>query len=441
MEEQSIDILKASTVEDTEITVYSQELALVKEKRKLDLKAGVHRIEYTNVAPQIDPTSVIVEDPTNEKTSILEQNYEYDLMSSSKFLDKCLGKEVTVTDKQGKTYTGKLLNYDTMVILQKKDRSIVTLTEFSKMEISDSSGIFMKPALIWQISLPASGKRDLFISYITGGMNWNADYIVKINDDYTKGDIRSWISIDNKTGTNFENAKLKLVAGDLNFVSSSHSRNMGYETTAKLALSPAGNFAEETLSEYHLYTLERPATLKNNQVKQLSFLSEDSVPVKKELVFDSWKGDKIRVVIHIENSEVKGLGMPLPKGVVRVYKADSEEQFQFLGEDQIDHTPKDKEISLAVGNAFDVTGERIQTNYEKIANDYEKTSYSIEFNNSKSEAQNITVVEHLSGDWQIIDSSEKYKKTDAFTIEFNIPVPANSKKIISYTVENKLVHQ
>jgi len=229
---------------------------------------------------------------------------------------------------------------------------------------------------------------------------------------------------------------LKLVAGDINRILSSQPRNVEY--SAALA-TPKGSFKEGTLFEYHLYTLEKPTNLKNNQIKQLSFLSVDSVPVRKELVFDGQRDDKIRTIIHIDNSEVKGLGIPLPKGVIRVYGADSEGQLQFLGEDQIDHTPKDKEIKLTVGYSFDVTGKRTQTNYEKVSNDLERINYNIELNNSKSEVQDVTVVEHFYEDWQIIGSSDKYEKTDAFTIEFRTSVLANVKKTISYTVENRLV--
>jgi hypothetical protein len=161
------------------------------------------------------------------------------------------------------------------------------------------------------------------------------------------------------------------------------------------------------------------------------------VPVRKELVFDGQRDDKIRSIIHIDNSEVKGLGIPLPKGIIRVYGTDSEGQLQFLGEDQIDHTPKDKEIKLTVGYSFDVTGKRTKTNYERVTSDLERTSYSIELNNSKSEAQDVTVVEHLYGDWQVLNSSDKYEKIDALTIEFRVSVPANVKKTVSYTVENK----
>ena len=437
-QELAEDTEKVALIRDAEITVYGDNLTLIKEKRKLDLKIGVHSVEYTNVTSQIDPTSVLVEDPINKKTAMLEQQYGYDLASRPNLLDRYVGKEIQVTDREGKTDTGKLLSHDEKgVVLERNDGSVVAL-DASKMEFSNASGLLTKPTLVWQIYSPTAGKRGLLISYLTGGLSWKANYIVKVNADYTEADIKSWVSIDNKTGTNFENAKLKLVAGDINRILTSQPRNVEYK--AALA-TPKGSFTKGTLFEYHLYTLEKPTNLKNNQIKQLSLLSADSVPVRKELVFDGQRDDKIRTIIHIDNSEVKGLGIPLPKGIIRVYGADSEGQLQFLGEDQIDHTPKDKEIKLTVGYSFDVTGKRTQTNYERVTDDLERTSYNIELNNSKSEAQDVVVVEHLYGDWQILDISDKYEKIDAFTIEFRVSVPANVKKTVSYTVENKSIHK
>jgi len=434
-QELAEDTEKVALIRDAEITVYNDNLTLIKEKRKLDLKIGVHNVEYTNVTSQIDPTSVLVEDSINKKTAVLEQQYGYDLVSRSNLLDRYMGKEIKVTDMEGKIDTGKLLGHNEKgVVLERNDGSVVAL-DASKVYFSNASGLLTKPTLVWQIYSPTAGKRDLLISYLTGGLSWKANYIMKVNTDYTKSDVKSWVSIDNRTGINFENAKLKLVAGDINRILSSQPRDVEYN----IALAtPKGSFTGETVFEYHLYTLEKPTNLKNNQIKQLSLLSTDSVPVRKELVFDGQRYDKICTIIHTDNSEVKGLGIPLPKGVIRVYGADSEGQFQFLGEDQIDHTPKDKEIKLTVGYSFDVTGKRTQTNYEKVSNDLERVSYNIELNNSKSEVQDVTVVEHFYGDWQIIGSSDKYEKTDAFTIEFRTSVPANVKKTVSYTVENRL---
>ncbi|MDD3247353.1 MAG: DUF4139 domain-containing protein [Methanosarcina sp.] len=427
----------AGTDAATEVTVYNDNLALVKERRELDLKTGVNRVEYTDVAALIDPTSVMFEDTKNKNTAVLEQNYEYDLVSSYKLLDKFLGKEITATEKEGETYTGTLLSHDGGVVLSLSDGKVVSLTEISKYEFPDSAGLLTKPTLVWQVYSPVAGTRDVLTSYLTGGMSWRADYIVKTNADDSKADIQGWVSVDNAAGTTYEDTKLKLVAGEVHRVFVPQPRVMYempveeemYEGTAK------DSFSEESLFEYHLYTLERPATLKNNQIKQLSLLSADAVPVEKELIFDVSKSDKVQVVLNLENSKEKGLGMPLPAGVVRVYKADSEGQLQFLGEDSIDHTPKDEEVKVVVGNAFDVTGTRTQTDYKKVSTDVWRESYEIELKNHKTEAQKIRIVEHFYGDWEITTSSETYKKTDAFTAEWEVTVPADGSKKVSFTVE------
>ncbi len=423
----------------TEVTVYNQDLALVKEQRELELKAGVNQVEYTDVAAYIDPTSVMFEDPKSKDTVVLEQNYEYDLVSSYKLLDKFLDKEITVTDEEGNSYTGILLSHDGGVVLKLEDGKVITLSEFSKLEFPDSAGLLTKPTLVWQVYSPVGGSRNVLTSYLTEGMNWRADYIVKANADDTKADIQGWVSVTNNAGTTFEDAKLKLVAGEVHQVYVPQVR-VAYdmvEEEVEYAVDKGGGFAEEALFEYHLYTLERPATLKNNQVKQLSLLSADSVPVEKELIFDGSRSDKVRVVLNLENSKDKGLGMPLPAGVVRVYKADSEGQLQFLGEDSIDHTPKDEEVEVVVGNAFDVTGKRIQTDYKRVSDDVWRESYEIEIKNHKSASQAVTIVENFYGDWEITSSSDKYEKTDAFTAEWKITVPADGEKTVSYTVERR----
>ncbi|MCQ1535037.1 DUF4139 domain-containing protein [Methanosarcina sp. KYL-1] len=429
----------AGTESATEVTVYNENLALVKERRGLEFQAGVNQIEYTDVAALIDPTSVMFEDPKSKETAVLEQNYEYDLVSGSKLLEKFMDKEITATDKEGNTYTGTLLSHDGGVVLRLTDGKVVTLSEVSKVEFPDSANLLTKPTLVWKVYSPVGGTRDVLTSYLTGGMNWRADYIVKTNADDTKADIQGWVSVDNTAGTTFEDAKLKLVAGEVHRVYVPQTQ-FAYEVmpTEEPAYGAARNsFAEESLFEYHLYTLERPATLKNNQVKQISLLSADSVPVEKELIFDGARSDKVQVVLNLENSKEKGLGMPLPAGVVRVYKADSDGQLQFLGEDSIDHTPKDEEVEVAVGNAFDVTGTRTQTNYKRVSDDVWRESYEIELKNHKTGPQAVTVVEHFYGDWEITSSSDKYEKTDAFTAEWKVTVPADGSKKISISLEHR----
>lgn len=434
-------ILKADAAamdSGTEVTVYNNNLALVKERRELEFNSGVNTVEYTDVAALIDPTSVMFEDTKNKDTAVLEQNYEYDLVSGQKLLQKFLDREITVTEKEGDTYTGTLLSYDGGVVLRLSDGKVVTISEVSKVEFPDSADLLTKPTLVWQVYSPAAGKRDVLTSYLTGGMSWKADYIVKANADDTKADIQGWVSVDNYAGTTYEDARLKLVAGEVHRVVAPQPA-YEYETPREEAAEgysgAKDNFVEESLFEYHLYTLERPATLRNNQVKQLSLLSADAVPVEKELLFDVTKSNDVQVVLTLNNSKERGLGMPLPAGTMRVYKADSQSQLQFLGEDRIEHTPKDEEVEVVVGNAFDVTGKRTQTSYNSISLYAWKESYETEIKNHKSQSQKVKILEHFYGEWEITNTSDPYVKKDAFTAEWEITVPADSSKKIIYTVE------
>lgn len=246
------------------------------------------------------------------------------------------------------------------------------------------------------------------------------------------------MNIDNRAGITYENASLKLVSGEISRVSPP-AQPLPVDRVEEVATEgqTATPFNEEAFSEYHLYTLDRPATLRNNQEKQISLFSVDSVPVEKELIYDITLSERVRDFLILENSNKTGPGMPLPAGVVRVYKADSAGELQFLGEDIIRYTPVNEEVKVAVGSAFDLTVSRNQTDYQRVSDNVERVSYEIQINNSKAEPQDMTVIEHFYGDWEILENSDEFVETDTFTIEFRITVPANGTKVITYTVENK----
>lgn len=420
-----------------EVTVYEQGIALVKEKREIELQKGVNQVEYTDIASGIDPTSVIIEDPENKDTVLFEQNYQYDLLDSSGLLEKYLGREINVTDRNGETYTGILLSHaGNSVVLEIEAKKVLVLEDFSKIELADTLGLSIKPALIWKIYSPVSGTRELIISYLTSGISWEADYVLMSNAENTKADIWGWVNIDNRAGMTYKNTTLKLVSGQINRVSQVVTPRAEEKAVAGEAVSQTP-FVEESLFEYHLYTLEKPSTLENNQAKQISLLSADSVPVEKKLIYDSTLSEKVLVYLTLKNSKENGLGVPLPKGVVRIYNVDSSGGLQFLGEDRIKHTPEVGEIRVTVGSAFDLTAKRNETDYQRISDNVERVTYQIELNNSKSEAQTVTIVEHQFGEWNILESSDSYKKIDAFTIEFRVMVPAKGTKLVSYTVERR----
>ncbi|HWQ48343.1 MAG TPA: DUF4139 domain-containing protein, partial [Methanosarcina sp.] len=420
-----------------DITIYEQGIALVKERREFELQKGINQVEYTIIPSGIDPTSVIIEDPENKDTALLQQNYEYDLLNSSSLFEKYLGREVNVTDRNGETHIGILLSYTgNSVVLETAAKKVVILEAFSKIELADSSGLSIKPALIWQIYSPVSGTRELLISYLTGDINWEAVYVLMSNAENTEADLRGWVNIDNRAGMTFENAGVKLISGQIKRVSQPVTPRTEEKAVANEAVSQTP-FVEEPLFEYHLYTLENPATLENNQAKQISLLSADSVPIEKKLIYDSSMNEKVLTYLTLNNSNESGLGMPLPAGIIRVYSADSSGGLQFLGEDRIKHTPEARELRVTVGSAFDLTARRNETDYQRISDNVERVTYQIELNNRKTQAQEVTVVEHLFGQWEILDSSDSYEKIDASTIEFKVIAPEKGTKSISYTVERR----
>jgi len=434
-----LSIAKAASPDKTknEVTVYNQNLALVKEYRTMDLSSGNNIIKYVDVASRIDPTSVMFRDPKSRNTVVVEQNYEYDLVSSDKLLDKYLDKEITVTS-DNESFTGKLLSRSGGITLETQ-KGVVVLNNVKKIEYPDSAGLLTKPTLIWQIYTDSSGSREVETTYLTGGMNWKANYIATIDQSDSKANIKGWVTIENNAGTAYPDAKLKLVAGDINRVEVPQyyydKGGMAAATAIPTMGAPPG-FTQEGLFEYHLYTLQRPTTLNNNEIKQISLLSADNVPAKKEYSYDGARdGEKVRVTLNITNSKENGLGMPLPRGVVRAYKADSDGQLQFLGEDSIDHTPKDEKLRINVGNAFDIIGKRTVTDAEGMGSYGIRESYSIELKNHKTEDAKIIVTEHLYGTWQVTKASEQYKKKDANTIEFEVNVSKEGTRTIAYTAE------
>lgn len=435
-----ISLAKAASPEKTrnEVTVYNQNLALIKEYRTMDLSKGNNIVKYVDVASQIDPTSVMFRDPESINTIVVEQNYEYDLISSDKLLDKYLDKEITVTS-ENESFTGKLLGHSGGITLQ-TNKGVIVLNNYRKIEYPDTAGLLTKPTLIWQVYTDSSGSREVETTYLTGGMNWRADYIATIDQNDLKANIKGWVTIENKAGTVYPDAKLKLVAGDINRVypPQNYEIGMAYATAKPTAMGGyPPSFSQEGLFEYHLYTLQHPTTLNNNEIKQISLLSADNVAAKKEYSFENNRDTKVKVTLNITNSQENNLGMPMPKGIVRVYKADSDGQLQFLGEDSIDHTPKDEKMRINVGNAFDIVAKRIMLNSESLGSYGYRESYSIELRNHKTEDIKITVIEHAYGNWQITKSTDQYNKKDANTFEFEVITPKDATKTITYTIEGK----
>jgi hypothetical protein len=416
---------------DLQMTIYSGNFALVKEKRQAKLEKGYNYIHYSDVPAGIEPSSVILEDNGDNGISVIEQTYRYDVASKSGLLETYTGREITVYDADGKQYTGILLSYRDGLILQTTE-GVISLSETSRIEYPDSGDLLTSPTLIWQLYSPISSNVEMLTSYITNGIGWDASYVIKTDADETTADIEGWVNIDNNAGTSFEDATIKLMAGDINRQSAQKDYDfVEYEAPAEEAA--AGSFGRESFSEYHMYTLNRQSSLQDKQSKQISLFSKDNVPVEKELVYDSWGGERISISFTLDNSEEEGPGVPLPAGVAKLYQPDSGGQLQFAGEDRIDHTPIGDNIRLTAGYAFDITGEREQVDYERIGTNKYRTTNMITISNYKETAEEVVIVERLYGDWEITESSHPYTKQDANTIEFKVEVPAGGDVEVTYT--------
>ncbi|MBU0495687.1 MAG: DUF4139 domain-containing protein [Chloroflexi bacterium] len=443
-----------------ELTVYNQNLALVRDLRDLELEAGVNEIKFTEVAALIDPTSVRFRSLTDPAgTYVMEQNYEYDVVGTSKLLQKYVDQQITVVTEDGTMYEGYLLSGAQDLILGSSASggavSVVKLSTVREIKFpSLPEGLLTKPTLVWKVQAEKAGTHQSEVTYMTNGINWYANYVAVINEKDDGLSLNGWVTLDNQSGATYENAKLKLIAGDVNRVTAARDERVYAVPTA----APSGvekGFVEQSFFEYHLYTLQRPATIKDQQTKQIEFTGTPAVTAAKFYVYDGaqmggWRyyspvmdqgygtqsNPKVYVMLEFVNAATNGLGIPLPKGVVRVYKENPEGGAEFIGEDQIDHTPKDERILLHLGDAFDLVGERKQTNFTRPGDRTIEESYEIKLRNHKDEAVEIRVVEQMFrwSEWTILQSSHEYEKKDSRTIEFRIPVPKDGEATVTYTV-------
>ena len=445
----------ASTLDDqtgVALTIYNVNLGLVKDQRQIKLFKGIGDLRFMDVSAQIMPTSVHIKSLVNPETlQVLEQNYEYDLLNPQKLLDKYVGKEVKLYTKSPYTEREEVV---TAILLSNNGQPIFKIGD--EITFGHPGRIIFpgvpedlnaKPTLVWMLenSLPSTQKIEA--SYLTSGINWRSDYVVTLNDKDDRADLSGWVTIDNHSGATYRNATLKLVAGDVNRAKNEYEYKDKMLRVAEAAVkAPAPQFKEDSFFEYHIYTLERSATVKDNQTKQISLVTANNIPVKKELLYyganyyyynrygDVMSNQKVGVFVEIQNKKEHNLGIPLPKGTVRVYKADKEGSLQFVGEDSIDHTPKDEKVRIKIGDAFDVVGSRKQTDWKKIAYDTYEAAFEISLRNHKKEDVIVKVVEPIPGDWIMLSSSHEHKKSEAFTAEFNIPVPKDKEVKLTYRV-------
>lgn len=426
---------EAGGVEAVSLTIYNQDMAVVKETRPFKLDSGVQTLVLSDVSGMLRPETVHLKMPEHWGLSLLEQNFDFDLVNSSKLLQKFIGRQIKLVDDYNKTERlVTLLSVADGMVVAESGR--VLLNPPGRVELPEGAAdeLLLRPTLSWLVNSPKSGDASAEISYLSGGLSWNADYVMALAADDKTAGLDGWVTINNNSGTTYKDAELKLVAGDV------HTAPPPSPVMYKMAeAAPAGRaadgFAEESFFEYHLYDLQRPCTVKNAQQKQIGLLSAPEVKTKKLYLFDGQNGGDVRVMMQFKNSESEGLGMPLPAGVVRMYKADSEGDLQLIGEDRIEHTPKDEELRLYAGNAFDIKGEAVQTDYKDLGKGYSQ-SYKVTLRNHKeSEDAVITVQARLSGDWRIMTSNYDYVKKDASTVEFQVPVKAGGESSLEYRYE------
>jgi len=443
-----------------DLTVYNQNLALVKDRRTIELESGVNEIAFRDVAKLIKPATVLFRSLTDpEGTTVLEQNYEYDLVGSQKLLEKYVDQKITLITEDGSAYTGTLLSGTQDVILQDEDGAVTLIRQDQVREFSFPSlpeGLITKPTLLWLLEADEEGEHDIEVTYMTEGINWQADYVLLLNQEDTEIDLEGWITLNNNSGATYRDAKLKLIAGEIHRAPEA----VPYPALAEeriMALAATGGppVEEREFFEYHLYEVQRPVTVKDRQTKQIEFTSASGASATKFFVYDASQlpfyyryapitepsygqtgNRKVMIMLEFENSEDAGLGVPLPKGTVRVYKEDIDGSTQFVGEDTIDHTPKDETVQLYLGDAFDIIGERKQTNFLKLGTRSIEESYEVTIRNHKDEDVEVRVVEHMFRwtEWEIEETTHEYTKTDSRTIEYRVEVPSDGEVTIEYTV-------
>jgi hypothetical protein len=445
---------KRSTLDDQKevsVTIYDQNLGLVRDRRTVKFDEGENVLAFRDVSAQIRPETALIKDISHpDGFYVIEQNFDFDLLTPQKLLEKYVGRKVGIikthpTTGEETEEAATVLSANNGVVLKVGDR-IETGVPGRIVYRDIPETLRDRPTLVLNLHSPTSGTHDVELSYLTSGLGWVANYVAGLDSDEKSIVLNGWVTLTNTSGTTYKDAKLQLVAGDVNRVRETRKADMVYEGVNLAKAAAAPQMAEEALFEYHLYTLDRPTTIKENQTKQVALLSAAAVPVKKEYLLMGQDyyygssygeiGQKMKVGVYIEfmNKKQDGLGIPLPKGVVRVYKNDSAGNAQFVGEDKIDHTPKNEKVRLKLGDAFDVTADKKQTDFKKVGDRTFESAYEVVLKNAKPEAVTVKVQEPMPGDWTVVSESHKHTKEAAGTAVWMVDVPAEGSAKLTYRV-------
>jgi len=410
-------------VQDLSITVYNNGFGVIKERRAIDIKKDVTHVHYVDVAEKIETDSLMV-----KGLHILEMNYDYDLVSKEKLLEKYLDRQVWVINKEDGTKKGyRLLSVMNGMVLEDTETKEIVINPQGELLLPGlPDELIVKPALIWKV-LPSESK-SVAVSYMTKGLAWTANYVINLEHSHLK--LSGWVEIRNSSGGAYENAQVKLIAGEVNRVEDIRRYSSGDIILYDEAASPS--FEEKSFADYHMYTVQNRTSLKQNQSKQIQFIELDQIPYQKYYAADRWS-EKVLCYIEIKNNKESGMGIPLPEGVMKVYQEDRQDHhLEFIGEDSIDHTPKDEKIALCLGEAFDIRCSGVNISSHRSGRYlYERYQYTIR--NHKDEAVLVKIPHHISGEWEMVEHSDPYEKERNDTIVFWINAEANANKTVAIT--------
>jgi hypothetical protein len=440
---------------DLNVTVYNSNIALVRDVRQLTLPTGLFNLKFEDIAATVNPATVHFRSLTEpDKLGVIEQNYEYDLLDPAKLLHKYVGREVTLV----RTYreNGETKHEDVKATLLadnngpvwKIGNDIVTGGYNESYRFPEvPANLYEHPTLLMSLENSGGRKQQIEASYLAGNLSWNADYILTVGREDKAADLDGWVTLANTSGTAFHNARLQLVAGDLNRLPAASPMAARDSVSVMSEAKAAPQFAQENFSEYHLYTLGRRTSIENQETKQISLLQGTGVPTEKVFIVNgqdfyyhnaqnpgSPLKDAVLVYYKFKNEQKAGLGMPMPAGNVRVYQKDSKGGVLFIGEDRIDHTPKDETVTVHIGNAFDIVAERKQTDYKRIDSHTWEMEFEITLRNHKDTPIVVEVNEPIGGDWTMLSSTYKGTKTAAFAAQFHVPVEKDGTSTLKYRV-------
>lgn len=429
------------------VTIYNQDLALVRDQRDITLEGGLNHLAFIDVSAYMRPETALITIEGIE-AAVLEQNFNFDLLTPQTLLDKSVGQMVRLVRINPETgedivEEGILLSTAGGITVRIGDR---IETAYPGRIVFDQVPVHLRarPTLVIDLDSPSAGDASATLSYLTGGLGWKADYVAQLSDDEKTIDLNGWVTLTNSSGTAYRDALLQLVAGDVNVV-----QQMMYRGEQDMMMNGVAaavpEMTQEALLDYHLYTLGRPTTLAENQTKQVALLSGTGTPVAKEYRFENiayafnypmGEQERVNATVFVEfkNDEAGGLGMPLPGGIIRVYKADSQGRVQFVGEDLIQHTPKGESVRLMLGQAFDVTARTRQTDFDRLSDQLYESTFEIVFRNAKPDPVTVRFIEGMDGEWTVLEESLPHTKLDAYRAEWKVEVPAEGETTLTYKV-------